>query len=289
MNGIIVVNKPSDWTSFDVIAKLRGVFKTRKIGHSGTLDPMATGVLPLFVGPAVKAVDMQQNHTKRYTATMLVGTATNTGDITGEALQQSDVKISLEQLKMAAKSFIGEIEQIPPMYSAVKINGQALYKLAREGKTVERASRRVEIFSIEVVEQISDNEFVLDVKCSKGTYIRTLIEDLAKSCGSCATMSKLTRTQSGDFTLNPSYTIEQLQQAADKGILESLLLPVDSIFAHYKRLDIDDVTRHRMFNGAPAKLNGSAGTYRIYHNESFLGLAKIEDNKLTIIKMLVER
>ncbi|MEG2770695.1 MAG: tRNA pseudouridine(55) synthase TruB, partial [Oscillospiraceae bacterium] len=193
-NGILVVDKPSDWTSFDVIAKMRGVLKTKKIGHSGTLDPMATGVLPLFIGPAARAVDMQTNHQKAYTAHILLGKKTDTADITGEVLETCDKIVSEDEFKNILPSLCGEQLQMPPMYSAIKINGQALYKLARKGIEIKREPRKIEIFAIDFVGKVAENEYEINIKCSKGTYIRVLAEDIGTALGTLATMSALRRT-----------------------------------------------------------------------------------------------
>ena len=189
MQGILIVDKPMDWTSFDVVAKLRGVLGTRKLGHSGTLDPMATGVLPVFCGGASKAVDLQLNHDKTYRATLRLGARTDTGDSTGTVLETAPVTAGEKELLAVLPQFIGPQMQVPPMYSAVKINGQPLYKLAREGVTVERKARPIEIYGIEYGGSPAENEYVLTVRCSKGTYIRTLLEDIAAAMGQKGTMS----------------------------------------------------------------------------------------------------
>ena len=194
MQGILIVDKPMDWTSFDVVAKLRGVLGTRKLGHSGTLDPMATGVLPVFCGGASKAVDLQLNHDKTYRATLRLGARTDTGDSTGTVLETAPVTAGEKELLAVLPQFIGPQMQVPPMYSAVKINGQPLYKLAREGVTVERKARPIEIYGIEYGGSPAENEYVLTVRCSKGTYIRTLLEEIAAAMGQKGTMSALRRT-----------------------------------------------------------------------------------------------
>ena len=192
MNGILIVDKPSGWTSFDVIAKLRGILGTRKLGHSGTLDPMATGVLPVFAGGASKAVDMQPDHTKAYRALIRFGIATDTGDVTGAVLRSEQTAVTEEQLRAVLPRFTGNILQTPPMYSAVKVNGSPLYKLARQGVTVERKARPVTIHRLEVTGREGEQDFVLEVDCSKGTYVRTLVEDLGEALGVPATLAGLT-------------------------------------------------------------------------------------------------
>ncbi|MDD3429203.1 MAG: tRNA pseudouridine(55) synthase TruB, partial [Oscillospiraceae bacterium] len=287
--GIIVVNKPQGWTSFDVIAKLRGVFATKKIGHSGTLDPMATGVLPLFVGRAVKAVDMQQESGKRYTATVLFGQKTDTGDITGEVLQTASCRITCAELQAVLPQFVGEIEQIPPMYSAIKIDGQPLYKLARKGQTVKREPRKITIQAINYIEEKTENTFVLDVVCSKGTYIRTLLEDIGMALGVPATMAGLVRTQSGPYTLAQSYTLQQLQSAKEDGSLESLLAPVESIFTLFERVDCDAETYKRMQNGAPTKVPHKDQQYKLYYENNFIGIVEVKEGKMQPVKLFIER
>ena len=217
MQGILIVDKPMEWTSFDVIAKLRGILGTRKLGHSGTLDPMATGVLPVFCGGASKAVDLQLDHTKTYCARLRLGMQTDTGDITGTVLETAPVTAGEKELLAVLPRFLGPQMQTPPMYSAVKINGQPLYKLAREGVTVERKARPIEILDIRYGGSPVENEYVLTVRCSKGTYIRTLLEDIAAAMGQKGTMSALRRTTAGVYTEADAHTLEEIQAAKDAG------------------------------------------------------------------------
>ena len=190
MQGILIVDKPQGWTSFDVVAKLRRVLGTRKIGHSGTLDPIATGVLPVFAGQAARAVDMQADHDKTYEATLLLGSRTDTGDITGQVLESSPVTVGEKELLEVLPRFVGPQMQLPPMYSAVKINGQPLYKAARQGKEVERQPRPVEIYSLRFLGQAGENEYRLEIACSKGTYVRVLLEEIGRAIGMPATPSQ---------------------------------------------------------------------------------------------------
>ena len=222
MQGILIVDKPAGFTSFDVIAKLRGICGTRKIGHSGTLDPMATGVLPVFIGKAVKAVDMQARHDKTYEAVMRLGLHTETGDTTGEIQTVVPIPASATEsaVREALISFIGTQMQIPPMYSAVKVNGQRLYKAAREGKTVERTPRKITVHRIEVTDRLSQNDYLLRIHCSRGTYIRTLIESIGEKLGTAATMSALRRVMANGYLLDNAYTLDQIQLAKDEGSLE---------------------------------------------------------------------
>ena len=237
MQGILIVDKPMDWTSFDVVAKLRGVLGTRKLGHSGTLDPMATGVLPVFCGGASKAVDLQLDHDKAYRAVLRLGQRTDTGDITGTVLETAPVTAGERELRAVLPQFVGKQMQVPPMYSAVKVGGQPLYKLAREGKTVERKARPIEIYSITYGGSPAENEYVLEVTCSKGTYIRTLLEDIADALGQKGTMSALRRTCAGLYTEADAHTLEEILAAKEQGpaALEALMLPVESVFTPLPR------------------------------------------------------
>ena len=219
MQGILIVDKPTDWTSFDVIAKLRGILGTRKLGHSGTLDPMATGVLPVFCGGASKAVDLQLDHTKAYRAVLRLGQRTDTGDVTGTVLETAPVTAGEQELLAVLPQFLGPRMQTPPMYSAVKINGQPLYKLAREGKTVERKARPIEILDIRYEGSPAENEYALTVKCSKGTYIRVLAEDIGTALGVPATLAALRRTQAGEFGIEQCHTLPEILAAAESGAL----------------------------------------------------------------------
>ena len=207
----------------DVVAKLRGICKTRKIGHSGTLDPMATGVLPVFIGGAAKAVDMQQNTDKAYDAVMLLGRRTDTGDVTGETLEEAPLPPNLDEaaVRQVLDRFLGPQMQLPPMYSAVKMNGQPLYKAARRGETVERKPRPVTIHSLTLTGRVSEREYALHVACGKGTYVRTLVEDIGTALGVPATLAALRRTQAGPYTQEQAVGFEQIQQARDEGRLGS--------------------------------------------------------------------
>ena len=291
MNGILIVDKPTDWTSFDVVAKLRGILGTRKLGHSGTLDPMATGVLPVFAGPASKAVDLQTDHTKAYRALVRFGLCTDTGDITGTVLERSDKQVTAQQIKEVLPQFLGVQMQTPPMYSAVKINGTPLYKLARQGVTVERKARQVEIHQMELVEQPDVQDFVLDVDCSKGTYVRTLMEDLGKALGVPATLAGLRRTRAGVFDLDCCYTLEQIQAAKDEGRLEELMVPVDRVFHQLPSIQLSEKAAQRLYHGAVcSRMSQPEGRYRLYGPQGFLGLGQVRsDATLKAEKLFVER
>ena len=293
MQGILIVDKPMDWTSFDVVAKLRGVLGTRKLGHSGTLDPMATGVLPVFCGGASKAVDLQLNHDKTYRATLRLGARTDTGDSTGTVLETAPVTAGEKELLAVLPQFIGPQMQVPPMYSAVKINGQPLYKLAREGVTVERKARPIEIYGIEYGGNPAENEYVLTVRCSKGTYIRTLLEDIAAAMGQKGTMSALRRTAAGLYTEADAHTLEEILAAKEQGsaALEALMLPVESVFTPLPLLMVEPWVEQHLYNGCPTSRYPAAdGRYRVRNAAGqFLGLANITGGVLRVEKLFVER
>ena len=293
MQGILIVDKPTDWTSFDVIAKLRGILSTRKLGHSGTLDPMATGVLPVFCGGASKAVDLQLDHTKAYRAVLKLGARTDTGDVTGTVLETAPVTAGEKELLEVLPQFVGAQMQTPPMYSAVKINGQPLYKMARQGIEVERKARPIEIFSLEYGGSPAENEYELTVRCSKGTYIRVLLEDIAAAMGQKGTMSALRRVAAGVYTEADAHTLEEIQAAKNEGpaALEALMLPVESVFGSLPLLTVAPKVEQHLYNGCPTSRYPAAdGRYRV-RNEAgqFLGLANIVGGVLKVEKLFVER
>ena len=293
MQGILIVDKPMDWTSFDVVAKLRGVLGTRKLGHSGTLDPMATGVLPVFCGGASKAVDLQLNHNKSYRAVLKLGARTDTGDVTGTVLETAPVTAGEGELLAVLPQFIGPQMQVPPMYSAIKLNGQPLYKLAREGVTVERKARPIEIYSITYGGSPAENEYVLDVTCSKGTYIRVLAEDIGTALGVPATLAALRRTQAGEFGIEQCHTLPEILAAAESGALESngWMLPIETVFAPLPQLHVDNAVKKHLLNGCPTShYPAEDGRYRVYGPDgAFLGLAAITGGVLNVEKLFCER
>ena len=293
MQGILIVDKPAGWTSFDVIAKMRGVLGTRKLGHSGTLDPMATGVLPVFCGGASKAVDLQLNHDKTYRATLRLGSRTDTGDITGTVLETRPVTAGEAELKDILPRFVGPQMQVPPMYSAVKINGQPLYKAARQGLTVERKARPIEIYGITYEGSPAPGEYTLTVRCSKGTYIRTLLEDIAQGMGQLGTMSALRRTQAGLFGEADAHTLEEILAAKEAGpdALEGLLLPVERVFEPLPLLKVSPGVAQHLYNGCPtSRYPAPDGRYRVQDEAGqFLGLANITGSVLRVEKLFVER
>ena len=291
MQGILIVDKPQGWTSFDVIAKLRGVLGTRKLGHSGTLDPMATGVLPVFCGGASKAVDLQLDHNKTYRAALRLGVKTDTGDITGTVLETAPVTAGEAELKAVLPRFVGPQMQVPPMYSAVKVNGQPLYKAARQGIEIERKARPIEIYSIEYEGSPEPDTYCLTVRCSRGTYIRTLLEDIAEAMGQKGTMAALRRTAAGVYTEAGAHTMEEILAAKEAGTLESLLLPVESVFETLPLLTVPPRAEQHLYNGCPtSRYPAPDGRYRV-RNEAgqFLGLARVEQGVLRVEKLFVER
>ena len=293
MQGILIVDKPTDWTSFDVIAKLRGILGTRKLGHSGTLDPMATGVLPVFCGGASKAVDLQLDHTKAYRATLKLGARTDTGDVTGTVLETAPVTAGEKELLEVLPRFVGPRMQTPPMYSAVKINGQPLYKLARQGMEVERKARPIEILSIQYEGSPAENEYTLTVKCSKGTYIRVLLEEIAEAMGQKGTMSALRRVAAGGYTEADAHSLEEIQAAKNAGpeALQALMLPVESVFTSLPLLVAGERVEQHLYNGCPTSRYPAAdGRYRVRNAQGrFLGLANVTGGVLRVEKLFVER
>ena len=293
MQGILIVDKPAGWTSFDVIATMRGVLGTRTLGHSGTLDPMATGVLPVFCGGASKAVDLQLNHDKTYRATLRLGSRTDTGDITGTVLETRPVTAGEAELKEILPRFVGPQMQVPPMYSAVKVNGQPLYKAARQGLTVERKARPIEVYGIAYEGSPVPGEYTLTVRCSKGTYIRTLLEEIAQGMGQLGAMSALRRTRAGLFTEADAHTLEEILAAKEAGpvALAGLVLPVERVFEPLPLLEVDAGTAQHLYNGCPTSHYAAAdGRYRVYtESGSFLGLATVQDGVLQVEKLFCER
>ena len=281
-SGILIIDKPSDWTSMDVCAKLRGIFHERRVGHAGTLDPMATGVLPVFIGRATRAVEFAEKGDKEYIAGLCLGTVTDTQDTTGRILSQSDGDLPAEAVAAALPRFTGDILQVPPMYSAIKKDGKKLYELARAGKEVERPPRPVTIHALELLEQTGPGAFLLRVRCSKGTYVRTLCHDIGAllGCGGC--MSSLRRTMAAGYTLPQAVTLEQ---AAEGG--EALLLPLDSLFLDIPAYTIPTQRQEaRCRNGNPLPAAGlQAGAYRVYgQGGEFLCLSRVEGDQLVSIK-----
>ena len=282
-NGILIIDKPAGWTSMDVCAKIRGILHEKRVGHGGTLDPMATGVLPVFVGRATRAVEFADKGDKEYLAGLRLGLVTNTQDTSGETLEEREVSVTEEALEAALARFRGDILQVPPMYSAVKINGQKLYELARKGREVERKPRPVTIHALELLGWPEAGEdFRLRVRCSKGTYVRTLCHDIGQVLGCGGAMSSLRRTMAAGFTLADAVTLDQVQEQG-----EALLRPLDSLFARYPAVTLRSPGREKRVRcGNPVTLPGTAdGTYRVYgQNGDFLCLSQARDGELKSIK-----
>ena len=286
-SGILIIDKPSDWTSMDVCAKLRGIFHERRVGHAGTLDPMATGVLPVFIGRATRAVSFAEAGDKEYIAGLRLGVSTDTQDTTGRVLTRSDGRLPSAAVAAVLPQFTGRIFQVPPMYSAIKKDGKKLYELARAGKEVERPPRPVTIHALELLEETGPGEFLLRVRCSKGTYVRTLCHDIGQALGCGGTMYALRRTQAAGFTLDQAVTLEAVQAAADPA---GLLLPVEAYFAHHPALTLPSARAERKVrNGNPLSLPGEDGVYRVYSPEgAFLALSRLDQGRLTTIKSFFE-
>ena len=282
-NGIIIIDKPGGWTSMDVCAKLRGILKTKKIGHAGTLDPMATGVLPVFVGQATRAVSFAESGRKEYAATLRLGQVTDTQDTTGETLEEHPVKVSMDDLRAVLGRFTGDIVQIPPMFSAVKIGGQKLCDLARQGKTVERQPRPVTVYELEVTEQLSPTDFALRILCSKGTYVRTLCHDIGQALGCGGCMASLRRTMAAGFTLADCCTLDEVQQQG-----EALLRDTDSLFGEHPAFHICHPRAEALCrNGNPFFVKDELpdGIYRVYGMDgTFLCLSRLQEGTMTSIK-----
>ncbi|MEG1999852.1 MAG: tRNA pseudouridine(55) synthase TruB [Evtepia sp.] len=286
LNGILIIDKPSDWTSHDVVAKLRHLLHEKRIGHAGTLDPMATGVLPVFIGRATRAVAFAAEREKEYFATIRLGIVTDTQDITGSVLESYPVSISKEQVEAVLGQFRGEILQIPPMYSAIKRDGKKLYELARAGKSVYREPRPITIYELELLDQLSDCDFSFRVICSKGTYIRTLCHDIGARLGCGGTLLALRRSQAAGFTLAQSVTMEQVSNTAPN----CPLLPIESYFSEYPALIAPQETIPKILNGASFQLSDTPdGTYRVFDEAGhFLMLGKAENGLLCTVKSFFE-
>lgn len=288
MNGILLIDKQPDWTSNDVVAKLKGILHQRRIGHSGTLDPMATGLLVVFVGRATRAVEFAESHDKRYIAGLRLGLATDTQDITGNTLARKDAAVTREALEEALENFRGEIQQIPPMYSAIKQNGQRLYDIARKGGEVERKPRAITIRDIRVIDQ-QEGDWLLDIRCSKGTYVRTLCNDLGQALGCGGCMSSLRRVEAGQFRVDKALTLSQVQQLADSGRIEELLLPVDSLFRQYPSCTAGAAQEKKIRCGNQVRTSLPTGDYRVYgENGEFLMLGRVEDGLMKTVKSFFE-
>ena len=287
MNGIININKPKGFTSHDVVAKLRGILSTKKIGHTGTLDPDAVGVLPICVGKATKNADMHTAADKQYIAKVALGTETDTQDASGTVVKSAKVDITEEDIQKAVKNFIGEIEQIPPMYSAIKVDGKKLYELARAGKEIEREPRKIFIKEIQIQEiNLEKKYFTMKVDCSKGTYIRTLCTDIGRDLGCYAHMAELCRTKSGRFVLETAVTLEEVETRV-KNEDFSFFQEIDKVFEEFDPLYVSERKAQKVRNGIQISTPGlvEGKTYRVYDEQGeFLTISQAKDNRLIILK-----
>lgn len=281
MDGIVIVDKPQGWTSQDVTARLRRVFGTRRIGHGGTLDPMATGVLPVFVGRATRAVEFFEHAEKTYETVLRLGITTDTEDMTGTVLTEKNVSFTEEQLQETLAAFRGEILQVPPMYSALKVNGQKLCDLARKGKTVERQPRPITIHELTLVER-GENTLRLRVRCSKGTYIRTLCKDIGEKLGCGGCMESLRRVAAGEYTIDEAVPLQTLLDTEEP---EKYLRGVDTMFRNYPAVTLTANQETRCRNGNAFSVSLAPGTYRAYsQGGEFLMLAKVDGGVMSTIK-----
>lgn len=268
MDGIIVVNKPKGFTSHDIVNKIRKIYNTKKVGHTGTLDPEATGVLPILIGNATKLSNYLMEHDKEYIATIRLGERTNTGDSEGEVIETKDVpEISSSDLDKTVKLFIGKQIQTPPIYSAIKVNGKKLYEYARQGIEVERKEREIEIFDFSNM-KLENSDLKFSVQCSKGTYVRTLCEDIAKKLGTCGTMTNLRRMQAGNFKIEDAISVDEIS--------EEKIIPMEKLFD--KKIDVKDCLK-KLLNGEKIKVTVEDGLYHLYADE-YLGIGTVSNGFL---------
>ncbi|MBO4331256.1 MAG: tRNA pseudouridine(55) synthase TruB [Oscillospiraceae bacterium] len=283
MTGIIVLNKPAGWTSHDAVAKMRGILKEKRIGHGGTLDPMATGVLPLFAGRATRAAEFMDGADKEYIAGMRLGIMTDTQDISGNVIERRDADVSPDAVAAELRALPGELQQLPPMYSAVRVNGKKLYEYARRGKEVERSPRRIRIYEVEPL-GFADGEYRFRVVCSKGTYVRTLCHDVGERLGCGAAMSSLIRTRAGCFGIDEAISLDQ---AAETGA--AALKPTDVMFRDLPALTADEADERRIRCGNPPDIGAEDGRYRIYaRSGEFIALGEAREGRVGIIKSFFE-
>lgn len=283
MNGVIIIDKPKGKTSHDIVGILRKKFGTRRVGHTGTLDPLATGVLPVCIGNATRAADMLIESDKKYRATFLLGKRSDTLDIEGQITEENEVSVSEEDVRRVVSEFIGEQDQIPPMYSAIKKDGKKLYDLAREGIEIEREPRRINIYSIDICD-IALPTVTIDVHCSKGTYIRSLCDDIGTKLGCGAVMTELRRTYTAGFAIEDAYTIDELDKLED---LSGTLKTTDSLFLSLPEIHLNEKQEKSITNGVRMTWrNGKEGeTYRVYAPDGrFLCISRLEDMRLVLVK-----
>ncbi|MBQ2784977.1 MAG: tRNA pseudouridine(55) synthase TruB [Oscillospiraceae bacterium] len=285
MNGIVIIDKPAGWTSQDVVSKLRGALHTKRIGHGGTLDPMATGVLPVFVGRATRGVEFFEHAKKTYEAVLQLGITTDTEDTSGTVLEEKEVSLTEADILAVLPRFRGEIMQIPPMYSALKVNGKKLYELARSGKEVERQPRPITIYELELLE-FGGNTARLRVHCSKGTYIRTLCKDIGEALGCGGCMAALRRVQAGEYAIAEAVPLQTIVESSDPG---QYLRPVDSMFRNFPAVTLTEKQEQRCRNGNSFTLGIADGTYRVYSQTGeFLALSMVDSGVMSTIKSFFE-
>ena len=291
MTGIILLDKPKDITSFGAVARVRRICSEKKCGHTGTLDPMATGVLTVMLGGATRFIELLPSHNKAYRASFRLGTTTDTLDITGKVLETREVNASAGDVREKIKDFVGEISQLPPMYSAVSVDGQRLYDLARQGIEVERKPRQVTVFSIDILSENEEtNEYEIHVECSSGTYIRTLISDLGEALGCGAVMTELRRTKANGFEIEKAVTLEELEEAVNSGRIEDVLIPVDKALEEYPVIKVSEAQAKRFRNGGELSLERlkyprMLGYFRIYDPAgNFIGIGEIGQKDCLEIK-----
>lgn len=291
MTGIIILDKPKSITSFGAVARVRRICGEKKCGHSGTLDPMATGVMTVMLGGATRFCELLPSHDKEYLASFRLGITTDTLDITGKILSESPVSATKDDVVAALESFTGEISQLPPMYSAVSVNGQRLYDLARQGIEVERQARKVMIYSADLLESDeSTHEYKISVACSSGTYIRTLIDDIGKKLGCGAVLTELRRTRANGFCVEQAITVEQLEEAAKNGTLNSVVISVEKATELYPLVQVTEAQAKRFSNGGELDLNRikcprMLGYYRVYGPDGdFLGLGEVRNSENLLVK-----
>ena len=289
MNGILLIDKPAGWTSMDVCAKLRGALREKRVGHSGTLDPMATGLLVVFLGRATRAVQFAEAHSKTYEALLRPGVVTDTQDVTGTVLETRPAEVSDAALEGVLARFRGEIRQIPPMYSAIKVNGKKLYDLARKGREVERQPRQITIHALDYTGRAENGDIALRIACSKGTYVRTLCHDIggALGCGGC--MSALRRVRCGEFDIADAHTLEEVLAAAERGEAERLLLPVDALFAACPAQTLTAAQEKCVRSGGRWTCAMPERQYRFYGADgAFLALGEVRDGSARSVKSFFE-
>ena len=278
MNGIINVLKPSEMTSHDVVSFIRRTFNMKKVGHTGTLDPNAAGVLPICIGKATRVAEYFDDFNKSYRGELTLGSSTDTQDMYGVVLETSDKKVTEDEINAVFEQFKGDMKQTPPMYSAIKIDGKKLYELAREGKTIERTQRDITIYDIEILKNYNNERILFDVDCSKGTYERTICNDIGERLGTLGHMSFLMRTKVGNFCIKEAYTLDELEKLKEKDMLETTLLPLDTALLQYESIEFSESNSKSLKNGLKLRVDNSENKYtpdqlvRVYSESEFIGV-----------------